>query len=71
MQPGVMHYKKEPFTTTQIVLKPNGLQTLLGINASLLTNSILSGQAQLCRPLVWQEQTGTLRKAGTYCSVRW
>src|SRR5690349_9442519 len=30
MQPGVMHHKKEPFTTTQIVLKPHTLPTLLG-----------------------------------------
>src|SRR5687767_11974235 len=25
-QPGIMNYKKEPFTTTQIVLKPHALQ---------------------------------------------
>jgi hypothetical protein len=40
-QPGVMHHKKEPFTTTQIVLKPHALQTLLGINASVLTNGLV------------------------------
>jgi AraC-like DNA-binding protein len=33
-----MRYKKEPFTTTTIFLKPHALQTLLGVNASALTN---------------------------------
>jgi AraC-like DNA-binding protein len=41
MQPGVMHHKKVSFTMTQIVLKPHALQTLLGINASVLTNSLV------------------------------
>ena len=40
-RPGVMHYKKEPFATTQIVLKPHALQSLLGINASVLTNGLV------------------------------
>lgn len=40
-QPSIIHYKKEPFTTTQIILKPDALRTLLGINASLLTDSIV------------------------------
>src|ERR1043165_1601608 len=29
-----LRYKKEPFTSTQIFLKPHALQTLLGINAA-------------------------------------
>lgn len=40
-QPGVMHHKHEPFTTTQIVLKPHALQTLLGLNALALTDSVV------------------------------
>lgn len=39
--PGVMHHKPHPFTTTQIVLKPHALHTLLGLNASVLTNSVV------------------------------
>lgn len=38
-EPSVVSYKKEPFTTTQIFLKPHALQTLLGINAAALTNN--------------------------------
>lgn len=40
-QPGVMNHNPEPFTTTQIVLKPHALQTLLGLNASAMTNSLV------------------------------
>ena len=40
-EPGVMHYKPQPVTTTQIILKPHALQTLLGLNASVLTNSLV------------------------------
>lgn len=36
-----MSYKKEPFTATTIFLKPHALQTLLGINASALTNHLV------------------------------
>ncbi len=39
--PGVMHHKPIPFTTIQIVLKPHALQTLLGLNASALTNQLV------------------------------
>ncbi len=39
--PGVMNYNPKPFTTTQVVLKPHALQTLLGLNAALLTNNIV------------------------------
>lgn len=39
--PGVMHHKRGSFTTTQIVLKPHALNTLLGINAAELTNSVV------------------------------
>ena len=37
----IMRYKKEPFTTTTIFLKPHALQTLLGVNASALTNHLV------------------------------
>src|SRR5579871_4162037 len=37
----IMSYKKELFTTTQIFLKPHALQTLLGVNASVLTNQLV------------------------------
>ena len=40
-EPGIMHHKAEPFTTFQVVLKPHALQTLLGLNASTLTNSLI------------------------------
>ena len=40
-EPGVMNHKPEPFTTTQIVLKPHALQSLLGLNASVLTNNLV------------------------------
>jgi AraC-like DNA-binding protein len=41
MQPGAMQHKPGPFTTTQVVLKPHALPTLLGINAAALTNEIV------------------------------
>jgi AraC-like DNA-binding protein len=40
-EPGIMNYKQQPASTTQIVLKPHALQTLLGLNASILTNSLV------------------------------
>ncbi len=40
-EPGVMHYKRGSFTTTQVVLKPHALQTLLGLNAAEMTNSVV------------------------------
>lgn len=40
-EPTVVSYKKEPFTTTQIFLKPNALQTLFGVNAAALTNHLV------------------------------
>ncbi len=40
-EPNIVNYKKEPFTTTQIFLKPHALQTLLGINASALTDDLV------------------------------
>jgi AraC-like DNA-binding protein len=40
-QPSVMNHKKGPFTTTQVILKPHALQTLLGINASVMTNALV------------------------------
>src|SRR5262249_10000224 len=40
-EPTVVSYKKGPFTTTQIMLKPHALQTLLGVNAAALTNNLV------------------------------
>jgi AraC-like DNA-binding protein len=40
-EPGVMNHKKGPYTTVQVILKPHALQTLLGINASALTNGLV------------------------------
>ena len=37
-EPSVMHYKRGSSTTTQVIFKPHALQTLLGINASALTD---------------------------------
>jgi AraC-like DNA-binding protein len=37
-EPSVMHYKRGSSTTTQVIFKPHALQTLLGINASLLSD---------------------------------
>ncbi len=40
-EPGVMRYRAGQFTSTQVVLKPHALQTLLGLNASVLTNNLV------------------------------
>ncbi|NOK57618.1 MAG: hypothetical protein GFH27_549303n117 [Chloroflexi bacterium AL-W] len=40
-EPSIMNYRHESFITTQIVLKPHGLQTFFGINASILTNTLV------------------------------
>lgn len=40
-QMGVMNYKRESFTTMQVILKPHALQTLLNINATALTNCLV------------------------------
>lgn len=40
-EPGVMHYKRGAFTTLQVVLKPHALQTLLGLNATVMTHSLV------------------------------
>ena len=37
-EPSVMHYKRGSSTTMQVIFKPHALQTLLGINASALTD---------------------------------
>ena len=37
-EPSVMHYKSGSSTTMQVIFKPHALKTLLGINASLLSN---------------------------------
>jgi len=37
-EPSVMHYKRGSSTTTQVIFKPHALKTLLGINASRLSN---------------------------------
>jgi AraC-like DNA-binding protein len=36
-----MNYKKGPYTTTQVILKPHALHTLLGINAAALTDGLV------------------------------
>lgn len=36
-----MNFKKEPFTSTTIFLKPHALQSLLGVNALALTNHLV------------------------------
>jgi len=40
-QRGVMNYQKGPFTSTQLLLKPHALRTLLGVNAAELTNRVI------------------------------
>jgi len=40
-EPGVMNHKKGPYTMTQVILKPHALKTLLGLNASVLTNGLV------------------------------
>ncbi|MBE2193924.1 MAG: helix-turn-helix transcriptional regulator [Anaerolinea sp.] len=37
-EPSIVSYRKGPFTTMQIFLKPHALQTLFGVNAAALTN---------------------------------
>ena len=37
----VMNHRQGPFSTIQVVLKPQALQTLLGLNAGLLTNALV------------------------------
>ena len=38
IEPSVMHYKRGSSTTMQVIFKPQALKTLLGINASRLSN---------------------------------
>jgi AraC-like DNA-binding protein len=40
-EPGVLNHKKGPYTMTQVILKPYALKTLLGLNASVLTNGLV------------------------------
>ena len=35
---GIMHYKKGSYASIQVIFKPYALKTLLGLNASVLTN---------------------------------
>jgi len=39
-EPGILNHKKGPYILTQVILKPHALNTLLGINASSLTNGM-------------------------------
>ena len=39
-EPGVLNHRAGPYTMTQLILKPHALNTLLGINASALTNGM-------------------------------
>jgi AraC-like DNA-binding protein len=41
IKPSVMNFVKGPYTSIQIVLKPHALSTLLGINASALTDGFV------------------------------
>lgn len=38
IEPSIMNYKPGSYMTTQVILKPHALQSLLGINASALTD---------------------------------
>jgi AraC-like DNA-binding protein len=38
-EPGLINHKKGPYTMVQVILKPHALKTLLGLNASTLTNN--------------------------------
>src|SRR5690242_2357320 len=38
---GVMAHKAEPYKMTQVILKPHALQSLLGVNAAVLTNGMV------------------------------
>lgn len=40
-KPSVMHFRPKPYTTIQVLLKPDALQSLFRIDASTLTNNIL------------------------------
>ena len=39
-EPGALNHKRGPYTMTQVILKPHALNTLLGMNASALTNGM-------------------------------
>jgi AraC-like DNA-binding protein len=41
IEPSVMHYKRGSSTTTQVIFKPHALKTLLGIDASALTDGLV------------------------------
>lgn len=41
IEPSVMNYVKGSYTTTQVILKPFALKTLLSLNASALTNGLV------------------------------
>jgi hypothetical protein len=36
IEPSVMQYQKGPYTTTQVILKPHALNSLLGIDAAAI-----------------------------------
>ncbi len=39
IEPSIMRYKRGSFTTTQVIFKPHALKSLLGLNASRLSNT--------------------------------
>jgi AraC-like DNA-binding protein len=43
-EPGILNHIKGPYTMTQVILKPHALNTLLGLNASVLTNELVELQ---------------------------
>lgn len=50
-EPGIMNHTKRPYTVTQVVLKPHALNSLLGLNASVLTNQLVTLDAFSARDL--------------------
>jgi AraC-like DNA-binding protein len=39
-EPSIMNYTGEPYSMTQVILKPHGLNTLFGMNAAVLTDGL-------------------------------
>jgi AraC-like DNA-binding protein len=66
----IMNYKKGPFTTIQVILKPHALQSIFGIDASTMTDKRIdlnkfSGQdlnSQLLEAQTYKKQIALLTK---------
>lgn len=50
-EPSIMNYTGEPYSITQVLLKPHGLNTLFGMNASMLTDGFAGFDAVNARHL--------------------